>query len=125
MATACLNDSGILRRRQADTERILCARPRRSLASGRLSGFAAVVIGEERGGLGAPEISVEHASMHSPQIHHHQGIERIAEARINVETKQTRIQLQVLTKQDRYTLAVAFSGGNETVNRVDRCWHGL
>ena len=54
------------------------------------------VVLEESGSLLASAVAVENRSIHGRQFHHHQRIQRIAKVRIDVESKQPGVQLQIL-----------------------------
>src|SRR5260221_1712503 len=75
---------------------------------------------QESGSLLAPQVALENRRIHGGEVHHHQGVERVAELRIDVESKQSGVELQVLTKQNRHALAANLCLSHESVCLVYR-----
>ena len=80
---------------------------------------------QEPGSLLSPEVSIQNRSIDRSQIHQHQSVQRIAEMRIDVESKQFGVQLQILAQQNRYALSVPFRLGHEPIRFLNRPWDGL
>src|SRR5258708_10748434 len=66
------------------------------------------------------KVSVENGQVDGREIDHHQSIERITKIRVDVESKQLRVQFQVLTQKNRHTFSVVFRRCDEPVRLLDR-----
>ena len=95
---------------------------RQSLPAGSccVGGALSAAVRQEHRGFGPSKIVIQNRDVHGGQVHHHQGIQRIAKAGIDVEPEQRRVQSQVLSQQNRHALTVRFRGRDQPVDLVDR-----
>ena len=54
---------------------------------------------QELGSLLSPQVPIQNRGIDRRQIHHHQGVQRISEVWVDVESKQFRVQFQILAQQ--------------------------
>ena len=76
--------------------------------------------GEEPCGLFTPQVAIQDRVIDDREIDHHESVQRVPELRVDVESKQFRVQFQVLPQQHRDALPVRFRAGHEAVHVIDR-----
>ena len=76
----------------------------RRRALGGVHRMDAAMTGQESAAPCRPRVPVEDRGIDRRQIDHHQGVQCVSELRVDVESKQLRVQLQVLPQQDRARL---------------------
>jgi len=79
---------------------------------------------QELGSLLSPQVPIQNRGIDCRQIHHHQGIQRISELRVNVESKQFRVQFQILAQQYGNASSVPFRLHHEPVRFLNGPWDG-
>src|SRR6266850_826680 len=90
------------------------------LESGGVGRLRPAMQREEPGGLLTSEIAIEDRWINTRQVDHHQRVQRVAESRVDVESQQPGIQLQVLSQQDRQPFPVGFRLRDEPIRVIDR-----
>ena len=82
--------------------------------------WLAAVPGEEPCRLVTPQVAIQDRLIDGREIDHHERVQRVPELRVDVDSKQFRVQLQVLAQQHRDALPVRFRAGHESVHLIDR-----